>query len=75
MTESNDKDSAPDGEPDDWRPSVDRPWRPVDPDQIIFRFDYGQPWCQERYAHPRYQPNGYPSITHHPTECQSYGGR
>src|SRR4051794_26488450 len=62
-------------EPDDgWTPSIDQPWRPVHPDQIIYLFDYGQPWCQDRHGHPQYQPSGYPSITHHPTECQSYGG-
>jgi len=75
MSESNGNGGRrPGDEPDDWTPTVDQPWRPVHPDQILFRFDYGQPWCQERHAHPQHQPNGYPSVTHHPTECQSYGG-
>ena len=76
MTESNGYGRpGPGEEPDDgWTPSIDQPWRPVHPDQIIYLFDYGQPWCQDRHGHPQYQPSGYPSITHHPTECQSYGG-
>jgi hypothetical protein len=72
--DSGNNDPNPGDQPDDWTPTIDQPWRPVDPDQIIFRFDYGQSWCQERHAHPQYQSKGYPSITHHPTECQSYGG-
>ena len=75
MSESNGNGGRRAGdEPDDWQPSVDQPWRPIRPDQIIFRFDHGEPWCQERHAHPQFQPNGYPLLTHHPTECQSYGG-
>jgi len=76
MTESNGSGGSGAGEePDDgWTPSIDQPWRPVHPDQIMYLFDYGQPWCQDRYGHPQYQPSGYPSITHHPSECQSYGG-
>jgi len=26
--------------PDDWQPTVDQPWRPVHPDQIIYLFDH-----------------------------------
>ena len=66
--------TRPGDEPDGWTPTVDQPWRPVHPDQIIFLFDYGQPWCEDRHGHPQHQPYGYPSLNHHATECQSYGG-
>jgi hypothetical protein len=65
----------PDDTPDDWSgPTLDRSWRPVNPDQIVYLFGYGQPWCEGRHFHPQNQPNGYPGLSHHPTECQSYGG-
>jgi hypothetical protein len=46
----------------------------VNPDQIVYLFDHGQPWCEGRHLHPQHRPDGYPGIDHHPTECQSYGG-
>jgi len=66
--------AGPGDEPDDWRPTVDQPWRPVHPDQIVSLYDYGQFWCQDRHAHPQYQPGGYPALSHPVAECQSYGG-
>jgi hypothetical protein len=76
MSESNGNGRPrPGDEPDDdWTPTLDRPWRPVQPGQLIYRFDYGQPWCNSRHDHPQYQPDGYPALNHLVTECQSYGG-
>ncbi|MGI8664721.1 MAG: hypothetical protein ACR2N4_01595 [Jatrophihabitans sp.] len=57
-----------------WAPTPERPWRPVRPDQVVYLFDYGQPWCNDRAGHPQHQPDSYPSLNHHVTECRSYGG-
>lgn len=37
-------------------------------------FDYGRHWCADRASHPQFQPDQYPSLNHHRTECRSYGG-
>jgi hypothetical protein len=67
--------TPPEDTPDDWTgPTLDRPWRPVRPDQLVYLYDYGQPWCNDRFHHPQHQEDGYPSREHHPTECRSYGG-
>jgi hypothetical protein len=60
--------------PANWRPSTERPWRPVAPDHVLYVHDTGQPWCGERARHPQFQGDGYPNPEHHPTECRSYGG-
>ncbi|MFL6163546.1 MAG: hypothetical protein ACJ74U_15140 [Jatrophihabitantaceae bacterium] len=69
-----DRSASPGDTPGNWKPTLDQPWRPVHPDQIIYLFDDGQPWCEGRHFHPQHQPGGYPGLSHHPTECQSYGG-
>lgn len=67
--------SEPRDTPADWRPSVDRPWRPVsDQSSPLYIYDHGQAWCCERFYHPQHQHDGYPNPEHHPTECRSYGG-
>ncbi len=67
--------TPPDDTPEDWTgPTLDRPWRPVRPDQLIYLFDHGQTWCNDRASHPQHQPDDYPSLNHHVTECPSYGG-
>jgi hypothetical protein len=75
---SNDNGNNDPPEPGDtpggWTPSLDRPWRPVRPDQVVYLFDYGQPWCNDRPHHAQHQAGQYPSREHHPTECRSYGG-
>ncbi len=57
-----------------WQPTFEFPWRPVTRNQVVYLFDYGQRWCNDRLHHPQRQPNNYPSREHHPTECRSYGG-
>lgn len=75
MSESNGNTRpTPADSPNDWAPTVEQPWRPVQPGQLIYTHDHGQPWCQDRDAHPQHQPDDYPARNHHPTECQSYGG-
>lgn len=66
--------SQPDDTPIHWRPSVERPWRPVPPDHVLYVHDSGQPWCADRVHHPEFQHDGYPNPEHHWTECRSYGG-
>jgi hypothetical protein len=66
--------SGPCDTPINWRPSVERPWRPVGADSVLYVYDRGQAWCCERNYHPQHQHDSYPSSEHHPTECRSYGG-
>lgn len=66
--------SQPDDTPIHWRPSVERPWRPVPPDHVLYLYDRGQVWCSDRSLHPQFQHDDYPNPDHHPSECRSYGG-
>jgi len=79
MSESNGSNngsgpSEPGDTPANWRLSVERPWRPIPPDHVLYIYDSGQPWCGERYFHPQFQAEDYPNPEHHPTECRSYEG-
>jgi len=58
----------------EWKPSLDQPWRPVRPDQVIYLYDHGHPWCNDRHNHPQHRPDSYPGLNDHATECRSYGG-
>ena len=66
--------SEPTDTPANWRPSVERPWRPIPRDHALYVYDDGQPWCDERHLHPQHQSGDYPHPDHHPTECRSYEG-
>ena len=78
MSESSSSNGAGRSEPTDtpanWRPSTERPWRPIGADSVLYVHDGGQAWCSERYHHPQHQHDDYPNPEHHPTECRSYGG-
>jgi hypothetical protein len=65
--------SGPSDTPINWRPSVERPWRPIPREHALYIYDSGQPWCGERYFHPQFNGD-YPNKDHHPTECRSFEG-
>ena len=79
MSDSNGNNGPTPPEPGDtpeWVPTPEQPWRPLPDDgaDYPYVYDYGAPWCADRRDHPQMQPDGYPSVNHHRTECRSYDG-
>ncbi len=64
------------GDTPEWLPTPEQPWRSVvgDDGGAPFQFDHGADWCADRASHPQFQPDEYPSLNHHRTECRSYDG-
>jgi hypothetical protein len=63
------------GEPAEWEPTPEQPWRPVPDDDsgAPFQYDEGAPCCVDRASHPQFH-GGYPSLNHHRSERRSYDG-